>query len=188
MKLGHAGACQFGDCLRRGRERTIAYYPAPDKRVTLCPSVCDQHYRQMRKVDGPEWRWLTTLRLDLNRWSFVHTLARKGKKMSPIRSRAALDTLVAGSGTHSGLTRVPANVRGGVRRNGQVRIWQLFRYGGRSQSISGSVSVWNSGILKAARAFMLDLESRLANRVQLTTDGYHVYLNAVEEAFGGGID
>ncbi len=41
---------------------------------------------------------------------------------------------------------------------------------------------------EAARAFMHDLESRLANRVQLTTDGYHVYLNAVEEAFGGGID
>ncbi len=41
---------------------------------------------------------------------------------------------------------------------------------------------------EAARTFMHDLESRLANRVQLTTDGYHVYLNAVEEAFGGGID
>lgn len=39
-----------------------------------------------------------------------------------------------------------------------------------------------------AHLFMLDLESRLKNRVQLTTDGHKAYLNAVEEAFGGDID
>lgn len=37
-------------------------------------------------------------------------------------------------------------------------------------------------------AFMLDLASRLKNRVQLTTDGHKVYLNAVEQAFGSEID
>lgn len=37
-------------------------------------------------------------------------------------------------------------------------------------------------------AFMLDLASRLKNRVQLTTDGHRVYLNAVENAFGSEID
>src|SRR5690242_12677459 len=36
----------------------------------------------------------------------------------------------------------------------------------------------------AARRFMADLQSRLANRVQLTTDGHSAYLNAVERAFG----
>src|SRR5690606_17600529 len=35
-----------------------------------------------------------------------------------------------------------------------------------------------------ARAFMEDVASRLANRVQLTTDGHHMYLTAVESAFG----
>ena len=40
----------------------------------------------------------------------------------------------------------------------------------------------------AASEFMKDLASRLANRVQLTTDGYNVYLNAVEQAFGSDID
>jgi hypothetical protein len=40
----------------------------------------------------------------------------------------------------------------------------------------------------AAGEFMKDLASRLATRVQLTSDGYGVYLNAVEEAFGGDID
>lgn len=39
-----------------------------------------------------------------------------------------------------------------------------------------------------AKAFMDDLASRLANRVQLTTDGHRVYLNAVEGAFGSNVD
>ncbi len=39
-----------------------------------------------------------------------------------------------------------------------------------------------------ALAFMDDLRDRLANRVQLTTDGHKAYLEAVEEAFGADID
>jgi IS1 family transposase len=39
-----------------------------------------------------------------------------------------------------------------------------------------------------AYEFMHDLAGRLANRVQLTTDGHRVYLNAVESAFGSEID
>jgi len=41
---------------------------------------------------------------------------------------------------------------------------------------------------QTAKAFMDDLASRLANRVQLTTDGHRVYLQAVEDAFGNDID
>lgn len=40
----------------------------------------------------------------------------------------------------------------------------------------------------AAMIFMEDLASRLANRVQLTSDGYKAYLEAVEGAFGSDID
>jgi IS1 family transposase len=40
----------------------------------------------------------------------------------------------------------------------------------------------------AAIIFMDDLASRLANRVQLTSDGHKAYLEAVEGAFGGDID
>lgn len=40
----------------------------------------------------------------------------------------------------------------------------------------------------AAKVFIADLASRLANRVQLTTDGHRPYLEAVEEAFGADID
>ncbi len=35
---------------------------------------------------------------------------------------------------------------------------------------------------------MQDLAGRLANRVQLTSDGHRVYLSAVEDAFGSDID
>ncbi|GEL42845.1 MULTISPECIES: DDE-type integrase/transposase/recombinase [Methylobacteriaceae] len=39
-----------------------------------------------------------------------------------------------------------------------------------------------------ADAFMGDLAGRLANRVQLTTDGHKAYLEAVEGAFGADVD
>ena len=39
-----------------------------------------------------------------------------------------------------------------------------------------------------AHAFIEVLASPLANRVQLTTDGRHPYLKAVEDTFGDGID
>jgi IS1 family transposase len=39
-----------------------------------------------------------------------------------------------------------------------------------------------------AKLFIEDLASRLANRVQLTSDGHRAYLDAVEDAFGADID
>jgi len=39
-----------------------------------------------------------------------------------------------------------------------------------------------------ANVFMADLKGRLANRVQLTTDGHKAYLRAVADTFGIGID
>lgn len=39
-----------------------------------------------------------------------------------------------------------------------------------------------------AHEFMQDVADRLANRVQLTTDGHKAYLEAVEGAFGAGVD
>lgn len=41
---------------------------------------------------------------------------------------------------------------------------------------------------EAAMIFMDDLRSRLANRVQLTSDGHRAYLEAVEGAFGADVD
>lgn len=39
-----------------------------------------------------------------------------------------------------------------------------------------------------AHIFMKDVASRLANKVQLTTDGHHAYLEAVDDAFALDID
>jgi IS1 family transposase len=38
------------------------------------------------------------------------------------------------------------------------------------------------------KAFIDDLAQRLANRVQITTDGFRFYVNAIENAFGSDVD
>jgi IS1 family transposase len=52
------------------------------------------------------------------------------------------------------------------------------------------IASWEVGRRDASTAyeFMQDLAGRLANRVQLTTDGLRVYADAVESAFGSNID
>ena len=52
------------------------------------------------------------------------------------------------------------------------------------------VPCWQVGArdLETAKQFISDLKDRLANRVQLTSDGHKMYLEAVEHAFGKEID
>ncbi len=52
------------------------------------------------------------------------------------------------------------------------------------------VPSWHIGDRNGEEAtlFMKDLASRLKNRVQLTTDGHKMYLEAVEDAFGSEVD
>jgi IS1 family transposase len=52
------------------------------------------------------------------------------------------------------------------------------------------IASWRLGARDAANAhaFIGDLSERLANRVQMTTDGNHVYLEAVETYLGGKVD
>ena len=52
------------------------------------------------------------------------------------------------------------------------------------------VPLWRVGDRSGMTAieFMDDLRPRLANRVQLTSDGHKAYLEAVEGAFGGDVD
>ena len=49
---------------------------------------------------------------------------------------------------------------------------------------------WTLGARNAetARPFMMDLASRLSNRIQLTTDGLRAYVQAVDDAFGCEVD
>ncbi len=52
------------------------------------------------------------------------------------------------------------------------------------------IPCWHVGTRSDASAqiFINDLASRLANRVQLTTDGHRPYLDAIADAFGNDID
>jgi IS1 family transposase len=52
-------------------------------------------------------------------------------------------------------------------------------------AVSYLVGLRDSGY---ATEFMQDVHSRIVNRVQLTTDGHVAYFDAVEDAFGDGID
>ena len=52
------------------------------------------------------------------------------------------------------------------------------------------VPTWRIGSrdLQTATEFMQDLAGRMKNRIQLTTDGHRVYLDAVDNAFGSEVD
>lgn len=78
---------------------------------------------------------------------------------------------------------VPIAERGGAR--GDAWTWTAICADTRL------ILCWHIGgrDADAALTFMEDLASRLANRVQLTTDGHAAYLRAVEGAFGwNGVD
>jgi IS1 family transposase len=79
--------------------------------------------------------------------------------------------------------RVPRDEKG--RGRGDCWIWVA------TDADTKLVPCWHLGArdARAAALFMEDLASRLANRVQLTTDGHKAYLSAVEGAFGwNGVD
>jgi IS1 family transposase len=72
----------------------------------------------------------------------------------------------------------------GVAGIGDVWTWVAL------DADSKLVPSWLVGKRDAGYAFqfMTDLSERLANRVQLTTDGHKSYLSAVEDVFGANID
>lgn len=72
----------------------------------------------------------------------------------------------------------------GVFGYGDVYTWVAI------DADSKLVPCWNVGRRDAqsGMAFIKDLSERLAKRVQLSTDGFKVYLTAIEEAFGADID
>jgi IS1 family transposase len=77
-----------------------------------------------------------------------------------------------------------ANAKAAPERAGDVWTWTALDRDSKmivSYLVGGRDSEY-------ANAFMQDVADRLANRVQLTTDGHRAYLNAVEGAFGADVD
>lgn len=69
---------------------------------------------------------------------------------------------------------------------GKGDIWTWVAIDADSKLVpSWLVGQRNSGY---AKVFIDDLQSRLANRIQLTSDGLKIYVNAVENAFGADVD
>jgi IS1 family transposase len=79
-----------------------------------------------------------------------------------------------------------ANTTGPESKMGRGDVWTWTALDADSKLII-SWMVGDRGA-EAARIFIQDLSERVANRIQLTTDGHHAYLDAVEDAFGGDID
>jgi IS1 family transposase len=78
---------------------------------------------------------------------------------------------------------VPANKKG---QFGYGDVWTWTALDADSKLICSWMLGDRSSI--TANAFMQDLAMRLANRVQLTTDGFRPYLDAVDNAFGIHVD
>ncbi len=72
----------------------------------------------------------------------------------------------------------------GVLGRGDVWTWTAM------DAETKLVISWQVGLRDpdTASTFIADLRDRLANRVQLTTDGLKLYLTAVEDAFGSEVD
>lgn len=84
---------------------------------------------------------------------------------------------------HARPANLPDNLKGKIGY-GDVFVWTAMCADTRA------IVSWLVGTrdIRYARWFMDDLSSRLANRVQLTTDGLGHYRNAVDNSFGSGID
>jgi IS1 family transposase len=78
---------------------------------------------------------------------------------------------------------VPAEMKGTFRVGG---VWTWTAIDAETKLVP-SFMVGNRDA-RSANAFIDDLKGRLASRIQLTTDGLKVYLEAVEGAFGADID
>ena len=76
-----------------------------------------------------------------------------------------------------------------AERRGEFGVGDVWTWTAIDADTKLNVS-WLLGDRTTATAieFMTDLASRLANRIQITSDGHKAYLDAVEEAFGIDVD
>lgn len=78
------------------------------------------------------------------------------------------------------------NVPKDQKGNGRGDVWTWTALDADTKLIASWMVADRSG--DAAREFVCDLSGRLANRVQITTDGHRAYIDAVDAAFAGEVD
>ena len=76
-----------------------------------------------------------------------------------------------------------------VQRKGELGFGDVYTWTAIDADTK-RIPCWHVGTRDAESAydFIHDLDSRLRNRIQLTTDGHRAYIDAVEDAFGADID
>lgn len=147
------------------------------KRVQILTMLVEgSSMRSISRVVGVSINTVTKLLVDAGRaCAAFHDETVRGVKASRIQCDEIW------SFCYSKKKNVPEHKQGEA---GDVWTWSAL------DSDSKLIVTWLVGGRDSQYAieFMDDLRSRLANRVQLTTDGHKAYLEAVEGAFGGDVD
>lgn len=107
---------------------------------------------------------------------------------------AAHDRLVRGLNTQrvecdeiwQFIARKNKNASAAQQARGEGDSWTWIGIDAESKLIISYLVADRGG--EAAKQFIADLASRLANRVQISTDGYSPYVEAIEQAFGADVD
>ena len=149
----------------------------PHKRVQILHMLVEgSSMRSISRVVGCSINTVTKLLVDAGNtcWEF-HDAAVRGLESR----RVQCDEIW--SFCYSKQRNVPEGMEGEA---GDVWTWTAL------DADSKLICSWMVGDRSAETAafFMQDLAGRLNSRVQMTTDGYKVYLDAIEGAFGADID
>lgn len=149
----------------------------PEKRAQILGMMVEgMSIRAIARLTGASKNTIVKLMRDAGR-AFVDYQdgALRGLKCK----RLQLDEIW--SFVYSKAANTPAELRGEA---GDVWTWTAI------DADTKLIASWTLGdrTTDTARVFVADLASRLANRVQITSDGHKAYITAVDEAFGIDVD
>ena len=150
-----------------------------DKRVQILSMLCEgSSMRSISRITGVSINTVSKLLVDAgNACAAFHDAAVRNVKAERIQCDEIWSFTYAKQKNVKGAKSAPAEA-------GDTWTWTALDSDSKlivSYLVGGRDSEY-------AAEFMDDLAGRLANRVQLTTDGHKAYLEAVEGAFGADVD
>lgn len=152
---------------------------SPDRQAQIIKVLCEGNsLRSTARIAGVSINTVVKLLRDVGAACLVHQDAT----MRNIRSKK-LQCDEIWSFVYAKAKNVPEEHEG---QFGYGDVWTFTAIDADTKLIPS----WRVGQrnVECATEFVADLKARLANRVQLTTDGHKMYLEAVESAFGADID
>jgi IS1 family transposase len=153
---------------------------SPDQRASVVRSLVEGNsLRASSRITGVSLNTVTKLLVDLGTCCSVHMdVAMRDLQCERVQVDEVWSFVYA---KQKNVTRVAESKRD---QAGDVWTWVALD---PDTKLVVSYRVGQRDAQEAA-VFMEDLRGRLANRVQLTTDGYRPYFRAVPEAFGNNVD